>query len=200
MQVDARAARDLDQGEAGAGLEPDAVPRMEGDRLAAGLADGKQDERAAVDTGSDMQPHAVLGQHGVQRHHRHRRVRQAAEIGMGGEGGQADMVRRGRQRRLVAAIDEHEPGGVQRRREVGRVRDCGQPLLEAAIGDRPQRGVFPSFVAPVRQAGGGECLGRSIPQRDVAGQAVAQPAIARDEGVRAVPDFGVHAASATTWV
>ena len=120
VQVGALAARNLDDGQLGAGLQVDAVARVEGDGAVPVHGHGHQLHRARVHPGGDVQLHAVLGQHRVQGHHRGVQVRQAAEAGMVGEGRDGHAVRQDGRARLVAAIHQHQ----------ARARGCPRPSPE----------------------------------------------------------------------
>ena len=91
VQIDALAARHLDHRQAGAGLEVDAVARMERDRAMVVEPDREQHDGTGIHTLGHVQTQPVIGQHRVERHHGQPHVGQAAELGTFGEGLDRDV-------------------------------------------------------------------------------------------------------------
>ena len=173
---------------------------MERDRAMAIGRHRQQHQRPGIDPGGDMQLHAVLRQHGVQSGHRLRNVGQPAEIGVFRKQRDGDARGGRRQAGLIAAVDQHQAGRIDDFTQDRRLGHGAEGLLEVALGQGTQAGIAPILVAHAGQAALGEGGGGGGADGRVAGQAVMQALVAREERVGAVAQRLVHAASATTAV
>ena len=196
VEVGPAAVRDIDQGEAGAFVQADAVAEVEGDGLVVGKADAGEEEAAGIDAGGHLDLEAVLGEHGVEQDH---------GVGAGVERGGAH-VGVGRQRgggRIVASVDEHRARAVDARDAPEQVRAVVVDRVDAAERDRGERaeaGVVPVLVARSGQAGLAQRLGGVATDGIGAQRPLALEAREEAGGARggSLGGQGVHAASSIT--
>ena len=194
-------ARDLDQRQLGAALEPDRVARMERRPRGHGCRWRGLPARSvppSTPSGTVMM-RAVLGEHRVQRHHRQRRHPAGGRNRRRrAKGVDAQPVGRDGEILAPAPVHEHQARRVDRRQPREQRARFGE-ARSAAHGRRPRRAGAGSCISRPRRA----CSGRPEARKDfaarsrrmrVARQALAQALEAREEAVRrALQDCAAHA-------